>query len=348
MQRLAPAGLADALLGRLAPARVIVLRVDVRVEPVLVRRVLVPRRRRLLVDERDLHDRLDALEAVLPRHDELAPARRPAAAAPGRRARSRAARAGASPRRGAGPRRTATSSTPVFWFGMRVGSSSVSNATYFALPMRLDRVEQLRRARSRPTARPSTTPRRSGCDRRAPRAARASRMSSRSNTRGLWHSPPTSTFQPSVLKLGRRGRDAVLVRRELVEVVVVGDLDARASAPRRRPCSSALGQPRRASRRLFSTTSTPLSFRYSSPVPTRPRGHHAPRRNVAAVEVHARRRDLASWNPVSHAPPSALRIFLCPVTRREGLRRPSTRGPLRASRNITSCATRRRGARRPS
>src|SRR5262245_11778606 len=68
-ERLAPAGLADPLLGRLAPPRVIVVGIDVRQEAVLLGRVLVPRRTRLLVGERDLDDRLDALEAVLPRND---------------------------------------------------------------------------------------------------------------------------------------------------------------------------------------------------------------------------------------------------------------------------------------
>src|SRR6185312_7527401 len=70
-QRRAAPVLTDALLGRLRPPRVIVMRIDVRVEAVLARRALVPRRRRLLVGERDLDDRLDALEAVLPRHDKL-------------------------------------------------------------------------------------------------------------------------------------------------------------------------------------------------------------------------------------------------------------------------------------
>src|SRR5258705_509955 len=53
---LAPARLTDPLLGRLAPPRVIVLGIHVAVEPVLGRRVLVPRVRWLLVGERDLHD----------------------------------------------------------------------------------------------------------------------------------------------------------------------------------------------------------------------------------------------------------------------------------------------------
>ncbi|ABA48737.1 hypothetical protein BURPS1710b_3740 [Burkholderia pseudomallei 1710b] len=61
--------LADAPLGRLAPARMVDVRVDVRIEAVFVRRIRVPARRRLPVDEADLHDRFRALEAVLPRHD---------------------------------------------------------------------------------------------------------------------------------------------------------------------------------------------------------------------------------------------------------------------------------------
>src|SRR4051812_13880146 len=49
-QRLAPPGLADPLLGRLAPPRVRVLRVDVREEAVLARRAFAPGRRRLRRD----------------------------------------------------------------------------------------------------------------------------------------------------------------------------------------------------------------------------------------------------------------------------------------------------------
>jgi hypothetical protein len=55
---------------RLAPARMIDRRVDVGVEPVLRRHGELPRTDGLLLDHSDLHDRLDALEAVLPRHDE--------------------------------------------------------------------------------------------------------------------------------------------------------------------------------------------------------------------------------------------------------------------------------------
>ncbi len=61
---------ADTPLRLLAPARMIDLGIDVRVEPVLARVLLRPRRLRLLLDERDADDGLDTLEAVLPRHDE--------------------------------------------------------------------------------------------------------------------------------------------------------------------------------------------------------------------------------------------------------------------------------------
>src|SRR5205807_4773520 len=61
--------LADPPLGRLAPARVADRGVDVRVEAVLLWRGLVPRGWRLLTREPDPHDRLRALEPVLPRHD---------------------------------------------------------------------------------------------------------------------------------------------------------------------------------------------------------------------------------------------------------------------------------------
>src|SRR2546428_2994412 len=69
-ERLAPAELADAPLGGLAPARVVDGGVHVGVEAVLLRRRLVPGRLRLLLGETDAHDRLRALEAVLPRDDD--------------------------------------------------------------------------------------------------------------------------------------------------------------------------------------------------------------------------------------------------------------------------------------
>src|SRR5215813_4803567 len=65
-QRLAAAGLADPLLGRLAPPRVIVIGIDVREEPVLPGGLANPGRRWLTIRERDLDDRLDALEYILP------------------------------------------------------------------------------------------------------------------------------------------------------------------------------------------------------------------------------------------------------------------------------------------
>src|SRR5215212_9170921 len=61
-ERLPPTRLADPLLRRLAPPRVIVARIDVGEEPVLVWRADVPRGRRLHRGERHFHDRLDALE----------------------------------------------------------------------------------------------------------------------------------------------------------------------------------------------------------------------------------------------------------------------------------------------
>src|SRR5438105_7014010 len=69
-ERLAHQELADAALGRLAPARMIDRRIHARVEAVLVRRLVLPRVQRLLLDELHLHDRFDVLEAVLPRHRE--------------------------------------------------------------------------------------------------------------------------------------------------------------------------------------------------------------------------------------------------------------------------------------
>ena len=61
---------AELSFARLAPARVIDFRIHVRVEPVLLRRRHVPARERPLVREMDADDRLRALEAVLPRHDD--------------------------------------------------------------------------------------------------------------------------------------------------------------------------------------------------------------------------------------------------------------------------------------
>src|SRR4051812_20244648 len=53
-QRLPTTRFTDPLLGGLAPPRVIVGRIDVAVEPVLTRCVLVPADRRLILDQRDL------------------------------------------------------------------------------------------------------------------------------------------------------------------------------------------------------------------------------------------------------------------------------------------------------
>eukprot|EP01136_Pigoraptor_vietnamica_P026027 Opistho-1_new@80615 len=60
--------LADAPLGGLTPAWMRDLRVDVGIEAVFLRRGHVPGGARLLVGEADLHQRLAALEAVLPGH----------------------------------------------------------------------------------------------------------------------------------------------------------------------------------------------------------------------------------------------------------------------------------------
>src|SRR5271157_6255414 len=62
--------LADAALLRLAPARMVHIRVHVRVEPVFVRCCLRPGRDRLLIHQPDLYDRFDSLKAVLPRRNQ--------------------------------------------------------------------------------------------------------------------------------------------------------------------------------------------------------------------------------------------------------------------------------------
>src|SRR5262249_19285460 len=57
-------------LFRLAPTRMIDVRVHVGIEPVLVGRSQVPGCWWLLLDKRDLHDGFNALESELPRHHE--------------------------------------------------------------------------------------------------------------------------------------------------------------------------------------------------------------------------------------------------------------------------------------
>src|SRR5512138_850431 len=61
---------ADPAFASLAPARVVDIRVHVRVEAVLVRGGEIPRCRRLPLRKADLDDRLDSFEAVFPGHDE--------------------------------------------------------------------------------------------------------------------------------------------------------------------------------------------------------------------------------------------------------------------------------------
>src|SRR3989344_2866802 len=60
--------LADAPLGRLAPAWMVHGRIDVGIKPVFAWARFHPCADRLLLDEADAYDGLDALEAVLPRH----------------------------------------------------------------------------------------------------------------------------------------------------------------------------------------------------------------------------------------------------------------------------------------
>src|SRR5262249_26798306 len=61
---------ADATLLRLAPAWMVDLGIDVGIEAVFVRGQGVPQSLRLLFDEADGDDRLDALETVFPGHDQ--------------------------------------------------------------------------------------------------------------------------------------------------------------------------------------------------------------------------------------------------------------------------------------
>src|SRR5436190_19194650 len=67
-QRRPATELADAPLARLAPARMIYVRVHVGIETVFAGVFYVPGSRGLLSNQTDLDDRLDALESILPRH----------------------------------------------------------------------------------------------------------------------------------------------------------------------------------------------------------------------------------------------------------------------------------------
>src|SRR5688572_33468080 len=57
-------------LPSLTPARVVHLRVHIGVETVFARRRQIPGGHRLALGEPDLHQRLAALEAILPRYDQ--------------------------------------------------------------------------------------------------------------------------------------------------------------------------------------------------------------------------------------------------------------------------------------
>src|SRR6266542_222379 len=69
-ERLSAKKFADAPFAGLAPARMIDFRIDIRVKAVFLGLHHVPRRGRLLLDEAQFDNRLDALKAVLPRHDQ--------------------------------------------------------------------------------------------------------------------------------------------------------------------------------------------------------------------------------------------------------------------------------------
>src|SRR5215470_8139758 len=69
-QRLSSKKLTETPFRSLAPSGVIYTWVDVREEPIFIRRVLHPRCFRLFVDETNLSDRLDAFEAILPWNDQ--------------------------------------------------------------------------------------------------------------------------------------------------------------------------------------------------------------------------------------------------------------------------------------
>src|SRR6266404_6732756 len=59
----------EAAFASLAPARMVDFGIHVGVEAVLLRGIKIPRSGRLVFDEADFHQRLDALESILPRDD---------------------------------------------------------------------------------------------------------------------------------------------------------------------------------------------------------------------------------------------------------------------------------------
>src|SRR5688572_27291704 len=69
-ERLACAELADSTLVTLTPTRMADARIYVRIEAVLVRSLNVPSRGRLIGDQSNLHNRLNALEPVFPRDNQ--------------------------------------------------------------------------------------------------------------------------------------------------------------------------------------------------------------------------------------------------------------------------------------
>ncbi len=166
--------LADAPFGRLAPARMIDLRVDVGIEAVLAGVLLLPGDRRLLVGEADAHDRLDALEAVLPRHHQ-----------PDRRAVLVGQRLAVEADGQDGERMHGLVEPQALDVGPGQRLEQAALARHLRRPhqrferdvlgaaLRLDALEHLGRAGSRPRGSPSTSPPRSACGRCAPPASRA-------------------------------------------------------------------------------------------------------------------------------------------------------------------------------
>src|SRR5438128_8844312 len=69
-KRWSRAKLTDAMLHPLAPARMIYVRIHVRIEAIFAWGFDVPGRRWLIRNQGYLHDRLDAFESIFPRHDQ--------------------------------------------------------------------------------------------------------------------------------------------------------------------------------------------------------------------------------------------------------------------------------------
>ena len=140
------------------------------------------------------------------------------------------ASADASPRRSAGPRRTATRAPGSACPASARGSARREELDELRLRRRLDALQQVARAGTRPTGSPSTTPRRSACGRCAPRAGAREAVVEVESLRLRDLALDRDRPRPRLERL-RVARRIVLVGAELV-VVVVGVMSLKRSASR--------------------------------------------------------------------------------------------------------------------